>query len=270
MTSSNEGMIEVNGERLFYREWFGEAADAKPLILIHGNGGSVDDWLNIAPAMSGRFHVLAIDLRGHGYSAWVRDGDYSTQIMASDVARIIKAFGFESFSVVGHSMGGRVAIAYAASDPAGLEKLVIEDIRPEPHSLMGVPRPYEHFSSADDAVDKLGEMVPDHSDFDVTRYAMRMLRTEDGNRTWPFDRRMRDPNIDRGHLSAAEAWDAFLSIRVPTLVIRGELSELLTAQEGARMAAEGQDCRLVTIEGAGHGVHHEQPERYLAELYKFL
>jgi len=269
MHDSNDGMIEIKGLRFFYREWPCRSNDSRDqLVLLHGASGNVASWEPIAAGLQEKFDLLAIDLRGHGYSSWDPDGDYSARTMADDVSKIISAFNFNSYSLIGHSMGGRVAIALAENPPAGLRRLVIEDIRPQPHSLMGVPR-QERFASFEEAISMFLESNP-NALAEAQAWAKRLMRTEDGALTWQFDRVMRDPNVDRGHMSAEEAWSSFLNITVPTLVIRGETSELLKANEADDMAASGQNCRLVTIPNAGHRVHGDQPDAFLEAVMPFL
>ena len=159
-------------------------------------------------------------------------------------------------------------MAFAEKAPAGLRRLIVEDIRPQPHSLMGLPRP-ERFSSLAEAV----EMFLQHNPGAIAEaeaWAKRLMRTEDRDWTWQFDRTMRDPNIDRRHMGAEEAWNAFLNIIVPTLLVRGATSDLLKANEAEEMVAAGKDCRLITIENAGHRVHGDQPEAFLQAIIPFL
>ena len=117
----------LNGLRFHYRDW-GDPA-GRPLVLLHGYTGHSRSWDSFAAAMTGSYRVLALDQRGHGESEWTED--YSPEAMVSDVAAFVKALRLTSFDLLGLSMGGRNAYAYAATQPAGLERLVIVDIGPE-------------------------------------------------------------------------------------------------------------------------------------------
>ena len=267
--ASNEGMIETGQLRFFYREWSCSSRSKDRLVLLHGSSRSVGSWEPVVGGLREHFDLLAIDLRGHGYSAWDPKGDYSTRTMAKDVSSIVSAFGFESFSLLGHSMGGRVAIACADIPMKGLRRLIIEDIRPQPHSATWRPR-QERFSSLAAAKARFLKINPGESAEGLERRAKSLMRTADGQWTWLFDRLMRDPEIDRGHMEPDEAWAAFAGVSVPTLVVRGESSTLLTHEEALQMAEQGQCCEVVTIAQAGHGVHLDQPERFVQAVSSFL
>ena len=116
----------VNGIRLVYREE-GDPA-APPLVLIHGRTANHNDWNGVTQHFAARYHVIALDLRGHGASD--HPGTYALPDMARDVVALLDELGFERATLVGHSLGGAVAYLMAMTWPDRVERLVLEDPAP--------------------------------------------------------------------------------------------------------------------------------------------
>src|SRR5262245_26879452 len=121
--------ITLCGRRFHYTEW-GEPT-ARPLIMLHGVTGHARTWDEEAALLAERYRVLALDQRGHGDSEPAADGDYTVAAMAADLTAFVDALGLDQVSVVGLSMGGRVAIAFAGQAPRRVERLVVVDIGPD-------------------------------------------------------------------------------------------------------------------------------------------
>ncbi len=129
MTTIYDGVdhyITLNGLRLHYRQWGYD--DAPPLLLLHGGSQNTGAWEVFAPSMKDEFRVLALDLRGHGESAWA--DDYYSDRMAEDISSLVDSLGFPQLSIVGHSLGGIVAWTYASAFPGRMDKLVLADVGP--------------------------------------------------------------------------------------------------------------------------------------------
>ena len=116
---------ESQGLRLHYVDWGNEAAP--PLILIHGGLDHCRNWDAIARELQPHFHVVAPDLRGHGDSEWARGSSYSLADHVYDLARLMRFAGLQDAVLVGHSMGGMVALAYAGTYPAQVSRLGVLD-----------------------------------------------------------------------------------------------------------------------------------------------
>src|SRR5437879_5906922 len=108
--------VVLQGQRFHYTEW--GAATAPALVLLHGVTGHARTWDDEARALASRYRVLALDQRGHGDSGPAPDGDYTVAAMARDLTAFADALGLARMAIVGLSMGGRVAIAFAGEAPS--------------------------------------------------------------------------------------------------------------------------------------------------------
>ncbi|HKV56696.1 MAG TPA: alpha/beta fold hydrolase, partial [Ktedonobacteraceae bacterium] len=183
MTVITDRTISLADLTFHYRE-AGDAT-APPLILLHALGPDARDWDDVALALAERYHVLALDQRGHGESA--RPGIYSFELMRDDLKAFADALSLERFTLIGHSMGGTVAFLFAERWPERIERLVIEDT-PPPFVSEGL--------FDDDPPDDPGEPVP--FDWQVVKPIMRQLRSPDPS--W---------------------WNDLPKITAPTLIIGG-------------------------------------------------
>ena len=127
LVQPEDGSISVNGLDLHYHDW-GGGAELPHLVLLHGLSGNAWAFAPFARRMRDRLHVIALDVRGHGDSAWASDGAYQFSEQAADLARFVDQLGFERFSLLGTSMGGMIALQYAGDHADRLERLVINDI----------------------------------------------------------------------------------------------------------------------------------------------
>ena len=130
--------VEAGGIRLAYR--VSGPPDAPPLVLLHALGEDAADWDGVTPAFARHWRVYALDLRGHGRSD--RPGDYSLELMRTDVLGFLDALALERVDLVGHSMGGVVAYLFAEAHPERVHRLVLEDV-PAPRREAG-PRAHAH------------------------------------------------------------------------------------------------------------------------------
>ena len=121
--------VVLRHQRFHYLEW-GDPG-APPLLLLHGSNQSAHSFDLVSLHLADRFHVYALDQRGHGDSEWAKDADYSSEAMGLDAAAFIDALGLDDLTVVGHSMGGQNAMRLALAHPDRVRKLVLVDIGPE-------------------------------------------------------------------------------------------------------------------------------------------
>jgi esterase len=267
--------LVLHGQRFHYTEW-GEAS-APAVVFLHGVTGHARSWDREAAALASHDRVLALDQRGHGDSDPAPDGDYTVATMAGDLAAFVDALDLRRFRLVGLSLGGRVAIAYAADHPARVERLIVVDIGPEV-AAAGRQRVFgamaqspERFAAMEEAVAYVRAANPRYTEALVrerVRHGLRPL--PDGGFTWKYDRALRE-QIRLGLLrDAIDLWPRWAALRCPTLLVRGAESDILSSETAKRMLQTLPAARLVEVPGAGHTVPGDQPAAFLALVRGFL
>lgn len=274
MTITDE-LIEMRGLRFHYRDWAAQRAGAPDLVLLHGFTGHARSWDAFAEAMSDRYRVLALDQRGHGETAWAAADKYGAGEMVDDLAAFVAALGLSDFSLLGLSMGGNVAIHYGGRRPPELAELVIVDIAPEivPAGASRIQtgvRSGDVFASRDEAfaAARAANATPPEAHH-RHRVDHSLMRTEDGRWTYRYDRALRAPGAVRARDTDA-GWAAVASIAVPTLLIRGEHSDILSPELAQRMLDSNPNIRMTTVAGSGHSVPLDRPDGFLAACRDFL
>jgi esterase len=275
MTVVTDELIELRGLRFHFRDWAARPSDAPVLVLLHGYTGHARSWDAFAEGMSDRYRVVALDQRGHGESGWAGPGGYGIGEMTMDLEAFVIALGLKSFDLVGLSMGGMVAMDYAGRRPAGLGRLVIVDIAPEIAShgsnriQTGQKQPdvFDTRESAFDAARAANAVPPD--EHLRHRVCNNLMGLDDGRFTWRYDRALRDPRelIIR---APEEGWASCRAIIAPTLIMRGELSDILAPEVAELMARTIPDAHLATVEGAGHSIPLDKPDGFLSAARVFL
>ena len=124
-----DGIVAVNGLRLHYLDWGG--ADKPAMILIHGIERHAHTFDHIAPEFTRDYRLIALDMRGHGDSAWSPEGAYLVEDHVTDLEGVIRGLGLRRVTLWGNSTGGRVAQVYAGLHPDMVERLIVEDVGPE-------------------------------------------------------------------------------------------------------------------------------------------
>ena len=221
------------------------------------------------------YRVIALDQRGSGESD--RAPSYSLDLFVEDLAAFIAGLGIEPFALVGLSVGGRVAYRYASRPDARVRRLVIVDTGPV-YERSGVARVLarrtgpEVFKDPAEAVHRQAAAQPRWAARDaaglveLVRY--NLLETPEGGWTWRYD-----PKVHAEHLvraAEADGWAALARVRCPTLVVRGQQSDLLGHETAERMARELPSGVLVEVPGAGHLIPLEEPDAFVAVLRRFL
>ncbi len=272
----HDELIELRGLRFFYRDWPSSKPNAPTLVLLHGYTGHARSWDHFAAAMTDRYRVLALDQRGHGQTDWAPPDRYDTSEMITDLEAFVAALGLNHFVLLGLSMGGLVSFGYAGKRPRELAKLVIVDIAPEidveglKRIQAGVVRS-DVFASVDEAFARAREdnsiPPPEHQRY---RIAYSLMRRQDGQYTYRYDRALRDPDNPRKGIPADEGWKMVANINVPTLLVRGELSDILSRATAEKMRSAIPDCSLLEVAGSSHPVPLDKPAEFLAAVRTFL
>jgi len=267
--------VTLRGLRFHYTEW-GDAA-APPVVMLHGLTGHARTWDEEARALSGRYRVLALDQRGHGDSDPAPDGDYTTGTLAEDLAAFCAALALGFPRLLGLSMGGRVAIAYAGRRPTRVERLVVVDIGPEiaPAGRARVGQTMgqapERFATVAEALAYQRANNPRYTDALLRHRVEHGLRAlPDGGFAWKYDRALRDAVRTGRWRDTIDLWPLWRAVACPTLLVRGADSDVLSPEIAKRMLEENPRATLVEVPGAGHTVPGDQPAAFQALVAEFL
>ena len=275
--------VELGGLGFHYLDWGN--AHLPHVVLLHGGSLTAHTWDMAALLLRDRYHLVALDQRGHGDSGWTpeeRLTEDTGELMLGDTHRFIDHLGYDRLSLVGMSMGGINAIRYAARHPGRLEALGIVDVAPESmregqiemESFRRETDPLEHF---EDFVERAVRFMP-HRPVAHLRYSLThsLKRLPDGRYTWKRDRRPRPlQGTEAERQAAAERradalWRDLGSIPVPTLLFRGADSKILSPQVADRVIKSMRDARQVVIPRATHNVHSDNPGDFARALDEFL
>lgn len=260
--------VSVNGLRLHLLE---SGAPGRPaLCFLHGGAAHAHWFDRVTPAFADRFHVVALDQRGHGRSDWPKAPAYATEDFAADLLALMDRLGWRRMALVGHSMGGHNAMGFAAWHPDRVSALVIVDSRPalppERVDRMHARRPPRLHPSVEDAVRSF-RLLPKETIADAAFLAhlarVGLVRREGGVK-YRFD-----PACN-GARKPVDAWPLLERVAAPTLVVRGERSPVLPREIAARMRAVVPKASIVEIPGAYHHVVLDAPEAFNAALAAFL
>ena len=273
--------------RLNYVDWGNP--EAPPLVLVHGGRDHARSWDWTAEALRKKWHVVAMDHRGHGDSEWVSDGNYRTEDMVYDLAQLVHQLGRGPVTLVSHSMGGHVALRYAGTFPDLVRKIVaIEGLGPSPRRAAEMrakpypkrvaewiekkrkaagrsPRKYESIEAA------FARMIEENSY--LTPEQARHLtihgvnRNEDGSFSWKFDPHLNVWSVeDVADEFIHQTWNA---ITAPTLLLYGKDSWASSPLGDGRIE-HFRNAKVIEFEKAGHWLHHDQFDRFMATLRDFL
>nr|WP_246326949.1 alpha/beta fold hydrolase [Burkholderia guangdongensis] len=249
---------------------FEVTGDGPAVIILHGLFGSGGNWRTVARALAPRHRVYCVDLRNHGNSPWSDSMDYLA--MAEDVRALIESQRLSSPTVVGHSMGGKTAMALALTSPSCVGNLVVVDIAPVAYADRFTPY-VEAMRSIDAAAlasrtevqRRLTERLPEPA---TAPFLLQNLI----NRNDHFDWRLNLAAIGLAVPALSDFPAALQGRRFegPTTLIHGSASDYVRAADIAAFPERFPACRVHTIEGAGHWVHAEQPRAFVDALNQAL
>ena len=254
--------------RFHFTEWGDPELPA--LLLLHGTNQSSHSWDLVSLALAPSWHVFALDQRGHGDSEWSRELDYSTAAMAEDAIAFARDRKLKRPIVVGHSMGGRVALLAALKDPAFARALVLVDSGPEMNA--GGGRTIRNFIRNNREFDNLDQFIDNVVAYDPYRKREHVERTVKYNMFQRADGKYVSKNDHRRLADSRTAIDLadVGALPHPVLVVRGENSNVFTPEAGERLVSALPDARLVTVPNCGHNVHSQNTPGFLAAVKPFL
>ena len=268
----------ADGVKLHYRDYDGNR-DRPPILCIPGLTRNARDFEPVADRFAGGWRIIAIDLRGRGGSAFDPDSsNYKPMVYVADILKMLDQLGIADAVFVGTSLGGICTMALALGDRERIAGALLNDIGPVVdmagvERIMGYVGKASSFASWTDAIAELSarnfDVYPDYGPAEWERHVRRLMR-EDGSGSVVFDYDMAIAGNFESAASAPEIWPLYQALDGrPVTILRGELSDLLSAQVATRMASDLPDVELVTIPRVGHAPSLDEPES-LAALDRLL
>ncbi len=254
--------------KLFFREY----GQGQPLIILHGIFGVSDNWVSFAREIEDRFRVFIPDQRNHGQSP--HDSTFNYYALCADVYEFIEEHNLDNPIILGHSMGGKVAMRFALENPDILKALVVADI-----SMRSYQRRYRHldmidammavnFDKAEKRADIEKQLKPIIRDKRIRQFAMKNLyrRERGGQFAWRL-------NLEAISLNMDAVFEGVQSNRLfnkPTLFIRGGDSDYVSYDDFDQIYRTFPKADIKTIEGAGHWLHAEKPDEFRRIFMDFI
>ena len=258
----------LRGLRFHFTEW--GAPDAPPVVLLHGGNQSSHAWDLVSLHLSDRFHVYALDQRGHGDTEWSRELDYSMDAMAADVLAFVADQQIVDPIIFGHSMGGRVTLQAVLREAALARALVLVDVGPE-LSAKGA-KVIGDFVAHNIEFDDLEVFLDNVVRYDPFRTREHIARTVKYNLLVRADGKYAS-KVDHRRLPGRMSeitLDSVGAVACPVLLVRGAESDVLLADAAERFVDALPDGRLVTVANVGHNVHGGNTAGFLAAVRPFL
>jgi esterase len=246
---------------LFYRR----AGQDTPIVILHGLFGSCDNWGTIGKALSADFDVVLADQRDHGHSPHTDRITYP--LMADDVHALVTKLGLKDIILVGHSMGGKTAMAFAQRYPGLLRHLLLIDIGPREYPVSNQAPIIEALLTSDlasktsrkEVETHLGQHIPEPG---VVQFLMKSLYWETPERLgWRFN----VPLLARDIHDILAAIEPTI-VRVPTLFVRGGKSDYITREDLPQIKEQFPNSRVETVDFAGHWVQAQAPDEVMAYI----
>lgn len=255
--------------KLFVRE----SGSGSPLIILHGLFGMSDNWMTMAKRFSeNQFHVLATDLRNHGQSP--HSEEWNFKVMAEDVFELMQDKNISAAAVIGHSLGGKVAMQMAAMQPEKLSALVVVDMTPKKYpvvhgSIISALNEVkiETLSSRKEAEEILSQKIKDIATLQFLLKNIYWNETASGKMlAWRFNLDVISKKIENG----SEEIRFPETIDLPALLLRGEHSDYVTDEDLTDFKKTFLNSEAVTIKNSGHWIHADQPEEFFNVVMAFL
>jgi pimeloyl-ACP methyl ester carboxylesterase len=269
--SQRDLFASVNGLRLHVVETGAASAGRPVIVLLHGIARHAHTFDHVAREFAKTYRVLAVDMRGHGDSAWSPDGAYLVQDYVKDLEGLVDQLQLRKVTLAGNSTGGRVAQVYAGLHPDRVDKLVVEDVGPErPQNIADafarrVEQEKNGWASEDELVAQLVMQNRRTPEPLLRTYAhFGLKRRDDGRLIWK-----RDPNLVKGFVET-ELWDSVRKITAPTLYVIGGGSRIVPAETQQKLKDTLPNVRIVVMPGLGHYPDEEDTAGFMKIVKEFL
>ena len=262
--------------QLHFKELAQSHADASPLVMLHGLFGSSDNWLGVAPKLAQHARVFLLDLRNHGLSPHSDEMTYA--LMAGDLAEFLDARQLERANILGHSLGGKVAMQFALTFSARVARLVIVDIAPRAYAPEHEPifkallaLDLQQYHSRTQIEDALAPAIPDLT---LRRFLLKnlkhrpaALKSDEGG---SFDWRIPLKSLFANYPKLCEALTSPNTFPGATLFLRGGQSPYVSDDDTPQIHQLFPQATIETIPTARHWVHADAPDEFVKHILAFL
>ncbi len=249
---------------------YNQFGSGEPLVILHGLFGSSKNWQSLAKSFAEYYSVYTVDLRNHGAS--FHDPEMNYVVMAEDVKRLLDFLNIQSCRIIGHSMGGKVAMTLAHAHPDLASKLVIADIAPVvyQHHHHGLLEPIMAISL--DSIQSRAEvdkaLAPSIGDAMLRGFLLQNLHREGDKWRWRVN--WAAIKLHMHELISFPLVESDWFIDSPGLFVRGENSEYIDTNGIAVIEKHFGKVTIETLAQAGHWLHAEQPQAFLQSALRFL
>ena len=245
---------------------FGEG---EPVVILHGLFGMLDNWISIAKQLSDEYMVFLLDLRNHGRS--FHSEEWNLEIMAEDVQHFLEEHWIYNPTIIGHSMGGKVAMYLALHTSDFIRNLVVVDISAKEyergHNLIFEALnalPIHQIRERKEADDFMGNYIGEET---VRRFLLKNLkRNKENGFEWKMNLTVISDHYEE-ILAEVESYEPFTN---PTLFMRGMRSPYILEEDMIKHKELFTQAELVDIPKAGHWLHAEQPKIFIEELRNWM
>src|SRR5262247_4893983 len=248
---------------------FEVVGEGRPVVILHGLLGSADNWRSMSRRLGIHYRVFALDLRNHGRSPHSGILDYD--VMVADVREFMEQQALRRIVLLGHSMGGKVAMQFAIEYSEQVDRLIVVDIAPKAYEpsqryLLKAMRSldltrYKSFADVDAA------LAPEVSSESLRQFLLKNLtRDEKGRLRWKIHLEAIDQNYDK----LLRGLSPERSFNKPTLFIRGGRSNYIEDDDAALIHQMFLQAEIATLPKAGHWVHVDAPEEFFQTVLNFL
>jgi esterase len=271
-TEGVDRFITVNGLKLHYLDWGN--AGKPPFLLLHGISRTAHTFDHVARRYQKDYHVIAIDMRGHGDSEWDPKAQYLVEDYVKDIEAVVQQLKLKNIVMMGNSTGGRVVQVMAGLHPDLVSRIVVEDVGPErPASIAnGFAQRVQQeraedtsWASEDELFAQTKKQNAGVSDEILRAYVKSAVkRRADGRFVWK-----RDPQLSKGFV-VTELWRYISAIKCPTIYILGGKSTIVPVETQERLKKTIPGVEIVTVPDVGHYPDWEKPAETFAILDRFL
>ena len=246
-----------------------------PIILIHGLFGSLDNLGLLARDLKENYQVVSLDLRNHGRSFHSEEHDYAS--MADDVYQLVSHLKLPPFALLGHSMGGKVAMKFAEKHSDLLDKLLILDIAPVIYTQRRHDNVFQGLQAVEDlkpqSRSEALSILAQHIHFDaviafLSKSLYRCENHEHGSGKifcWRFN-----ASLLESLYSQVIGWESISQVHTPTLFLKGKESDYVLPEHQDLILEQFSDAKAHVISNTGHWLHSEKPLEVLRAIRKFI